>query len=65
MITKEEHLERHKELHRELDELLADYVYHTKKLFSESTIMELMEWSHQQTQNPTEIYDEEGNGDLH
>lgn len=48
------HRERHIELHRNLDELCADWAAHQPmgKLFSNSTIMELIEWSHKQTQNP-------------
>jgi len=52
-MNKKEHIERHKLLHKNLDELIADYVSMTRKLLSESTIFELMEWSHEQTKNPT------------
>lgn len=51
-MEKKEHIERHKELHKYLDELSADFISHTKKLVSETTIMELMEWSYQQTIKP-------------
>ena len=51
-MSKEEHLERHKLLHKYLDELVADYIKHTTALPSKSTLMELMEWSHQQTIKP-------------
>ncbi len=54
----EEHIERHKMLHGHLDELVADFIKETKKLPSKSTIFELMEWSHQQTINPTGTEDE-------
>ena len=54
-ITKEEHRKRHQELHNYLDELLADYkYYHKEKLISKTTIFELMVWSNEQTENPTE-----------
>jgi hypothetical protein len=55
-MTTEEHRARHIELHRALDELCADWVTHQnfEKLFSNTTIMELMEWSHQQTIQPEE-----------
>ena len=49
----EQHKRRHLELHRMLDELLADYIEHTNKLLS-SSLRELMEWSFKQTKNPDE-----------
>lgn len=52
-MTEEEHKERHKEMHRYLDELLADFITHTKALPSETSIYELLKWSHSQTINPT------------
>lgn len=54
-MTKEEHIERHKLLHRYFDELVADWIGHTTGLPSKHTIYELMRWSYQQTLNPTEI----------
>ena len=53
-MTREEHKERHKILHKELDELVADFISHTKSLPSRASIMDLMEWSHKQTKTPTE-----------
>lgn len=47
-----DHKERHKILHKELDELSADFIKHTGKVPSKSTIMELMSWSYEQTINP-------------
>lgn len=35
-----------------LDELIADYIRHTDKRLSNSTLMELIEWSFEQTKNP-------------
>ncbi|HEY1896723.1 MAG TPA: hypothetical protein VGG62_10645 [Terracidiphilus sp.] len=54
MMTEAEHRARHIELHKALDELCADWVAHQGwgKLFSNSTIMELMQWSHEQTIRP-------------
>jgi len=46
-ITPEEHKKRHEELHHSLDELLADFIAHTNRLPSKTTIMEFMEWSYQ------------------
>lgn len=56
-MNREEHIERHKLLHRMFDELIADFVGHTNKLLSTTTIMELMEWSYQQTKDPAEVGD--------
>lgn len=53
-LTRVEHIARHEVLHKNLDELVADYVTHTGKRLSDSTIMDLIQWSYQQTQNPTE-----------
>jgi len=49
-----EHIQRHKELHKSLDELIADFISQTGKLPSKTTLTELMEWSYQQTIKPTE-----------
>ena len=54
-MTKEEHKQRHIKLHENLDELIGDYISQTKKMLSKTTIMELIEWSHQQTIEPTEL----------
>jgi len=51
-MTPEEHKQRHIELHKALDELLADFITHTKKLPSETSLTELIKWSYEQTQNP-------------
>lgn len=51
-MTKEEHRKEHEKLHESLDLLMADYISHTKKRLSNSTLMELMQWSHQQTLDP-------------
>lgn len=52
-MEKEAHIKRHKELHKAFDELLADFILHIEKFSLEISIMELMQWSHQQTINPT------------
>ena len=52
-LYKEEHKKRHIELHKALDELIADYItHHDQKRPSNTTVMELLEWSYKQTQNP-------------
>jgi hypothetical protein len=53
-MTLEEHRQRHQLLHHALDELAADWAHHHwGELYSKHSIMELMEWSFQQTRNPT------------
>jgi hypothetical protein len=53
-LTPEQHKQRHIELHKALDELLADFIQITGKMPSQLSLKELMEWSHEQTLNPTE-----------
>jgi hypothetical protein len=48
-----QHKARHKVLHHHLDELLADWIDHDTGHSIRSPIMELIEWSYQQTLNPT------------
>lgn len=54
-MDREEHIQKHKDLHRSLDELLADFITHTGELPSKSSIFELVEWSFEQSINPTEL----------
>jgi len=51
---KEGHKQRHIKLHGYLDELVADWITHTKSLPSKNTVFELMEWSNTQTISPTD-----------
>jgi len=48
-LSPEDHRARHIELHARLDEIIADFIVHTRKLPSETTLSELMEWSAGQT----------------
>ena len=50
-----QHKARHEELHRNLDELVADWIQHSDglNLPSKSSIFELIQWSHAQMVNPT------------
>ena len=48
-LSPAEHRERHLFLHEALDELVADWIVKTKRRPSEGTVMELIEWSYQQT----------------
>jgi hypothetical protein len=53
-MNESEHRLRHIQLHQALDELVADFLTHNPdKRPSTATIMELIKWSHEQTQNPT------------
>ena len=49
------HKNRHKFLHSALDELVGDFISHTDELPSKATILALIQWSHRQTLNPTNI----------
>jgi len=51
-MTKKEHIARHKKLHESFDELLADFVSHTKELPSNTVLREFLEWSYRQTVEP-------------
>ena len=50
-LNKEQHRNRHKTLHLMFDELYADFIKHTGKR-SNAPILDLMQWSHQQTIEP-------------
>ena len=49
-----DHIKRHELLHNCLYELIADWMTHTYKMPSKSTVLELMQWSGKQTEKPTE-----------
>lgn len=53
VMTPDEHQARHKLLHEHLDELIADYIAHTKKTLTKTTLMDFLKWSHTQTIKPT------------
>ena len=52
--TREEHVARHKVLHAALDELVADFISHTGRLPSQTSVIDLMQWAWAQVSNPTE-----------
>lgn len=54
ITLRQTHINRHLLLHQNLDELLADYITHTKKGLSDTKILDLMKWSYKQTQDPDE-----------
>lgn len=51
-MDKSAHKQRHIELHKAFDELLADFIAHTKELPMDRKISDLMEWSYRQTLEP-------------
>ncbi len=58
-MTKEEHLQRHRDLHRALDELVADFLTHNRtRMMRTTSVMDLMEWAYSQTIQPSEIEEE-------
>ena len=52
-MNEEEHKARHVDLHGKFDELLADWIGHTGGLPSKTSLVEFMNWSHEQTIHPT------------
>ncbi len=52
MTIKENHKERHRFLHKCLDELVADMISQTDMLPSQTSLLEFMTWSSKQTENP-------------
>ena len=52
MKTEEDLIKIHKELHTSLDKLVACYITVQKKGLRDTTVMELIEWSHEQTKKP-------------
>jgi hypothetical protein len=57
-MDREKHIARHKELHKMLDEIVADWISCSEpvetRLPSEHSVMDLMKWSYDQTINPTD-----------
>ena len=45
-----EHKERHIELHKMLDELVADFISKTGQRLSKTTVLNFVKWSYEQTQ---------------
>ena len=57
-LTPEEHQKRHVELHRAIDELLADWLAHMPDASIDRAIIDLVQWSYKQTLSPHAV--EEG-----
>lgn len=51
------HAARHQVLHTELDELAADYISNTHKPLNQTSVIELMQWSYEQTNEITINHD--------
>ncbi len=63
-MTRAEHIARHQLLHACLDEIIADYITHecaypSRRMPSNITLLELMEWSARQTRDPAGATDDE------
>lgn len=58
--NQEELVQIHKELHDSLDKLLACFIESTGKNLTNTNLMEFMNWSFNQTKNPT-CYKKEDN----
>lgn len=51
--SREDHIIQHKELHLALRELTGDYLFHhPKESASTTTIIQVLEWSYNQTTDP-------------
>jgi len=55
-MNKEQHRQHHEELHKAVDELVADFISQTEQLLTKTSIMDILIWSHGQTKNPTGTY---------
>ena len=55
-MNKQEHLKRQVELHAMLDELVADWIGHSQRLPSNSSVMDLMRWAYSQTQENSLVH---------
>ena len=51
-MTDLEHKQRHAELHKMLDELVADWITQTHSSPSRSSVMDLLRWATQQAEYP-------------
>ena len=51
-MTREELQERHTELHRSLDELLACFIETTGRNLSTTNLVEFLEWANRMRENP-------------
>lgn len=53
-MEKAEHRNLHLKLHNSLDILVADFIEHTEKIPSETSLMDFMNWAYKQTIKPSE-----------
>lgn len=54
-MNQKEHKQRHVQLHKKFDELLADFIGHTGRLPSQTSLIDFLNWSYQQTISPSEL----------
>lgn len=54
-MTENDHRKKHIELHSSLDELLDDAIKYGGLLPSQTTVLDLLRWSHKQTIKPSPI----------
>lgn len=52
IMTRNDMIEKHKELHQSLDELVCCFIETTHKLPSLTNLMEFMKWASDMTKNP-------------
>ena len=57
-MTQAEHAALHTKMHMVLDSLVAHYITSTKKLLTESSILDLINWSFLQTEEPDHNHDD-------
>ena len=57
-MNKQEHIDIHINLHNNLDVLLADFIQETGRLPSKTTLTDFLEWSFDQTTNPSDNFEE-------
>jgi len=50
----EEHQQIHKDLHKNMDLLVADWISHTGGSITNNSVWDLMKWASEQAENPTE-----------
>lgn len=51
-MNREEHIARHQELHKALDELIADWILCKSVSPSRGSVVDLIIWSYKQTTDP-------------
>ena len=55
MVTKSEHLLKHKIFHQNLDEMLAEFIAETGSLPTQTSLLQFIEWSYKMTTEAKEL----------